>query len=65
MNIPDEFLKHAIDCEQMAKFARDCESKATWGRMAMRWRQCAEKFISESSAAPPDMPAKQRQDAAA
>ena len=63
MNIPDEFLKHAIDCEQMAKFARDRESKATWSRMAMRWRQCAEKFMSESSA--PDMPAKQRQDAAA
>jgi hypothetical protein len=32
MNPPDEFLKHAADCEQMAKFARDPESKATWSR---------------------------------
>ena len=26
MNPPDEFLKHAADCEQMAKFTRDPES---------------------------------------
>src|SRR5262245_55662016 len=51
MNPPDEFLKHAADCEQMAKFARDAESKATWKRMAERWRRCAEKFTSESLAA--------------
>src|SRR5262249_36694083 len=48
MNPPDEFLKHAADCEQMAKFARDAESKATWNRMAERWRRCAEKFTTES-----------------
>src|SRR5262245_59099719 len=48
MNPPDELLKHAADCEQMAKFARDAESKATWNRMAERWRRCAEKFTTES-----------------
>src|SRR6266542_207740 len=51
MNPPDEFLKHAADCEQMAKFARDPQGKATWNRMAERWRRCAEKFTSESLAA--------------
>ena len=65
MNPPDEFLKHAADCEQMAKFARDPESKATWNRMAVRWRQCAEKFTSESFMAHHEMPAKRRQGAAA
>jgi hypothetical protein len=58
MNPPDEFLKHAADCEQMAKFARDAESKATWKRMAERWHRGAEKFTSESLAAHQAMAAK-------
>jgi hypothetical protein len=61
MNPPDEFLKHAADCEQMAKFARDPQGKATWKRMAERWRRCAEKFTSESLAAHQAMAAKRRQ----
>src|SRR5215813_9148595 len=61
MNPPDEFLKHAADCEQMAKFARDAESKATWNRMAERWRLCAEKFTTESLAAHHAMLAKRHQ----
>ena len=52
MTPPDEF-QHAADCEQMAKFARDPQGKATWKRMAERWRRCAEKFTSESLAALP------------
>jgi hypothetical protein len=48
MNPPDEFLKHAVQCEQMAKFTRDRESKATWKRMAERWRRCAERFASSA-----------------
>jgi hypothetical protein len=64
MNPPDEFLKHAVDCEQMAKFVRDPESRATWNRMAERWRRCAEKFTSESSATHDQMRAKRRQNAA-
>lgn len=51
MNPIDEFLRHAGDCEQMAKFTRDPASKATWNRMAERWLQCAERFKSESLAA--------------
>jgi hypothetical protein len=61
MTPPDEFLKHAADCEQMAKFARDPQGKATWKRMAERWRRCAEKFTSESLAAHQAMAAKRRQ----
>jgi hypothetical protein len=54
----DEFLKHAADCEQMAKFARDPASKATWKRMADRWLQCAERAKSPSVAARRQMAAK-------
>jgi len=37
INPSDEFLRHAADCQQMAKFTRDPASKATWRRMAERW----------------------------
>jgi hypothetical protein len=51
MNLPDDFLKHALDCERLAKFTRDPESRATWNRMAERWRRCASIFSEESVAA--------------
>ena len=60
MNPPDEFLKHAAQCEQMAKFTRDTESKATWKRMAERWRRCAERFASQSLTAPHHAPQQHR-----
>jgi hypothetical protein len=53
INPSDEFLRHAADCQQMARFTRDPASKATWSRMAERWRHCAEVFQSQRSAAPP------------
>jgi hypothetical protein len=42
MQPTEEFLRHAVECEEMARFTRDLESKATWRRMADRWRRCAE-----------------------
>ena len=50
MNPSEEFLRYAADCERMAKFTRDPESKATWIRMAARWLDCAERFERQSSA---------------
>jgi hypothetical protein len=50
MNPCEEFLKHAADCQQMAKFTRDPESRATWNRMAQRWIDCAERFKIETQA---------------
>src|SRR5260370_13518636 len=52
MNPPEEFLKHAAECELMAKFARKPEDKDTWRRMAERWLRCAELFTKQSLAAP-------------
>jgi hypothetical protein len=49
----DEFLRHAADCQQMARFTRDPASKATWSRMAERWLHCAEVFQSQRPPAPP------------
>jgi hypothetical protein len=51
MNPSEEFLRHAADCQRMAKFTRDPQSKATWSRMAERWVSCAERFNSEMLAA--------------
>jgi hypothetical protein len=51
MQASEEFLRHAIDCEQMAKVTRDPSSKATWNDMAVRWRRCAK--IAEQNIPPP------------
>jgi hypothetical protein len=51
MNPTQEFLRHASECEQMARLTRDPESKVAWSRMAERWQRCAEKFESQSAAA--------------
>ena len=51
INPSDEFLRHAEDCQQMAKFTRDPASKATWRRMAERWLHCAEVFQSQRAMA--------------
>ena len=51
MNPSDEFLKHAAECQRMAKFTRDPESKATWAAMASRWIDCAERFKRQTHAA--------------
>jgi hypothetical protein len=47
----EEFRKRAAECELMAKFTRDPQSKDTWRRMAERWTRCAETFAEHSSAA--------------
>jgi hypothetical protein len=53
MSLPDYFLKQAEDCERSAKFARDRASKATWSRMAERWRRCATTFGNSEAARNP------------
>ena len=53
MNPSEEFLRHAADCQRMAKFTRDPTSKVTWTRMAERWIRCAEVFKSQRAAARP------------
>jgi hypothetical protein len=63
MNPADEFLRHAADCERMAKFTRDPQSRATWSRMAERWVLCAERFKQQSLAAHRSAPKRHRRTA--
>ena len=58
MNPQKEFLGHASECEQMARFTRDPESRITWNRMAERWRRCASKIKRDSEAAGEHAPRK-------
>ena len=50
MDLTQELLRHAAECEEMARLTRNLEGKATWRRMAERWRRCAEVLVRESSA---------------
>ena len=36
------FIRHAAECEYMAKRSRDPQSREVWRRMAERWIRCAE-----------------------
>jgi hypothetical protein len=38
----EEFLRHAAECEYMARFSHDPTSRIVWSRMAERWARCAE-----------------------
>jgi len=58
LNPPEEFLKHAAECELMAKSARKLEDKESWRRMAERWLRCAELFTKQSLAARDNAPSK-------
>jgi hypothetical protein len=59
MNPPDEvFLKRAAECELMAKFTRDPESKFTWsewqrdGIGARRWPRAPARWLRTTTASP-------------
>ena len=52
MNPQDQiFLKRAAECELMAKFTRDPDSRFAWKRMAARWQRCARVAADASSSA--------------
>jgi hypothetical protein len=48
MTISDDFLKCASECERMAKFICDPESKATWTQMAEQFHYYAETACMSS-----------------
>jgi hypothetical protein len=53
MDLEQEFQKHALDCELMAKLTRDAESKAHWRQLAQRFRQCADRTNVPRKPRPP------------
>jgi hypothetical protein len=48
MTPSEHFMRHAAECEVMAKRARDAESKAVWSGMAKRWQRCADLANQQS-----------------
>lgn len=56
MTVSIKFRRFAAECQAMAKVARTAESKATWGRLAARWMQCAE--FTEHHPPPASLPAR-------
>jgi hypothetical protein len=50
MILAEEFLRHAADCERMAKFTHDHQNKSVWSGMAERWVRCAELAKKHSPA---------------
>ena len=50
MILSEEFLRHAVECQHMAKFAHDAEVRRAWSRMAERWNRCAELAKSRENA---------------
>ncbi len=43
MHPPDEFMRHADECEVMAKFTRDPQSSATWRGIVPLDRPCPKR----------------------
>jgi hypothetical protein len=48
MYLPDEFQRHAAECQEKARSTRDPDSRATWNSMAERWLRCAQSAKVES-----------------
>jgi hypothetical protein len=47
MDATDRFVRFAAECEVMAKFSRNRETKAVWNGLAQRWLRCAELMDQE------------------
>ena len=60
MSPSEKFLRFAVECEAMAKFACDRESKAVWQGFAARWIQYAESIERRSATAHLDTMTKQQ-----
>jgi hypothetical protein len=50
MNLAEDFHKHAMDCERMAKWTRDAASKAAWLQLAAKFRRYEENMSAQSLA---------------
>jgi hypothetical protein len=61
MDASDKFLRFAAECESMAKFTRNAESRATWNGLAERWIRCAQLVERQSAALQRDKLAKRHQ----
>jgi hypothetical protein len=52
MHPKDEFCRHADECREAARSAKDPEDRDEWQRLAERWERCAETAKTAIAAAP-------------
>jgi hypothetical protein len=50
LDVQEEFLRRAVECEHQAKQERDSAGRRPWLQMAERWRRCAQTSAINSSA---------------
>jgi hypothetical protein len=51
MDMVDEFRKHAAECREAAKMAKDPTDRENWQRLAGRWERCLEVAKASLAAA--------------
>ena len=47
----NEYRKHAVACQRLARLARDERTRESWMRLANRWDLCAELADNMSASA--------------
>jgi hypothetical protein len=47
----NEYRKHAVACQRLARLARDERTRESWTRLANRWDLCAELADNMSASA--------------
>jgi hypothetical protein len=62
MDLVAEFNSYKQQCADMARVARDRDSKATWTSMAERWERLAERYRLEMTSKKPRPTSHRRSD---
>lgn len=62
MDLVEEFNSYKQQCQDMARVARDRDSKATWTSMAERWERLADRYRLEVTSKKPRPTSHRRMD---
>jgi hypothetical protein len=63
MDLAAQFNSYKQQCQNMARAARDPDTKATWTSMAERWERLAERYRLEMTTKKPRPTSQRRTDA--
>jgi hypothetical protein len=62
MDLVEELISYKQQCQDMARAARDRDSKATWTSLAERWERVAERYRLEMTTKKPRPTSRRRSD---
>jgi hypothetical protein len=62
VDLVEELISYKQQCQDMARVARDRDSKATWTSMAERWERLAERYRLEMTLKKPRPTSHRRSD---